>query len=183
MDVLFDPVGSTVVAGRGAPWIVINTQAHRERLALSHIRNQGFNAYCPMMRKRIKHARRTFDALRPLFPGYLFVGLDPDQEQWRPLLSTVGVRSIVRNGDRPGILDHRFVAALQAREIEGAIVKPVSPYKVGDMVKLSGGAFDSFVAEIIALDDRQRLTVLLDLLSRPVKVQVAAEAVVPVDLR
>jgi transcriptional antiterminator RfaH len=183
MDVLIDPVGSEVSPGRGAPWIVVNTQPHRERLAVEHIRNQGFNVYCPMMRRRIKHARRTYDALRPLFPSYLFVALDPDQTQWRPLMSTIGVRSVVRNGERPSILDHRFVAAMQAREIEGAIVKPTSPYRVGDMVKMSGGAFDSFVAEIIALDDRQRLVVLLDFLNQRVKVRVEAHAVVPADLR
>jgi transcriptional antiterminator RfaH len=174
--------GSSLIGPRKL-WVVVNTQAQRERLATEQIGNQGFEVYCPLFKRRIKHARRFQDVLRPLFPGYVFVAVDPNREQWRPLMSTVGVRSVLRNGERPSTLDERFIDALRAREIAGAIIKPSEPYKVGEQVKLSGGVFDGLVAEIVRLDDAKRLTVMLNLLSGQVKTSVPREAVAPLVLR
>ena len=37
-------------------------------------------------------------------------------------------------------------------------------------MRLSGGAFDGIVATLVEMHDRDRLTVVMDLLNRPVKV-------------
>lgn len=60
------------------PWIVINTNPHRERLVLGNLQRQALNVYCPMIRKRRSHARRIEAVLRPLFPTYLFVQANAD---------------------------------------------------------------------------------------------------------
>jgi transcriptional antiterminator RfaH len=163
-------------------WLVVNTQANKESVAIQHIANQKFTAYCPMIRRMIRHARQNRLVLRPLFPGYVFVAHDPLDGQWRSLLSTVGVRSVVRNGERPSLLDGGFVTALRRREEEGAVARPESPYTIGDQVRLLGGPFDGLVAEILGLGEKDRLTVLLDLLSRPVKVEVSHSSIVPLNL-
>src|SRR5262245_24089593 len=109
-------------------WVVMNTEPHREQVALENLARQAFNTYCPMMRTRIRHARRTHAVLRPLFPGYLFVRVNSDLQRWRPILSTYGVRTLVCCGDRPSFLDDGFVEGLQARTIDGAIGRPASAY-------------------------------------------------------
>ena len=161
------------------PWIVVHTQAQRERLAVEHIRNQGFETYCPLFKRRISHARSVQEVLRPLFPGYVFVALDPQREQWRPLISTVGVRAVLRNGDRPSTLDPKFIEALRAREVAGAITQPIAPYEVGDRVRITGGAFGGLVASVLRLDDAKRLTVLLSLLSGGVRASLPRSAIEP----
>ncbi|WP_414464656.1 transcription termination/antitermination NusG family protein [Hyphomicrobium sp. DY-1] len=60
-----------------------------------HLRNQGYEVYVPVLRKQIRHARQVREVLRPLFPGYLFARLTHSTMRWRPILSTVGVRSVV----------------------------------------------------------------------------------------
>ena len=160
-------------------WIVVNTQPHREQIALENLARQAFNTYCPMMRTRVRHARRTQEVLRPLFPGYLFVRVNADLQRWRPILSTYGVRTLVCCGDRPSFLDDRFVKGLQAREIDGAIARPASPYELGQRVKMAGGAFDGLIATILEMDEKDRLVVLMDLLNRPTKVRVDARGVIP----
>jgi transcriptional antiterminator RfaH len=50
-------------------------------------------------------------------------------------------------------------------------MKPVSPYSVGQSVRLTGGAFEGLVATIIDMDEKQRLIVLLDLLNQSVRVR------------
>ena len=90
------------------------------------------------------------------------------------------MRSIVRCGDELSLVDDAFVQSLKAREVEGAICRPESPYHVGQQVRLAGGAFDGLVATIIEMHERDRLTVLMDLLNRPVKVKIEETQVAPV---
>lgn len=162
-----------------ADWAVLNTHPHKEPLALDNLLRQSFSPYCPMVRKRVKHGRRYTDVLRPMFPGYVFVQLAPERQMWRPLLSTYGVRRMIRFGERPALLADGFVQALRAREIEGAISRPAERVQVGDRVVLAGGAFDGLVATILSMDEKSRLVVLLDMLNRPVKVKVEARHIGP----
>src|SRR5258706_199461 len=104
-------------------WAVVNTQPHRERTALENLARQDFHAYCPMVRKRIRHARRAQDALRPLFPGYVFVRVDPDLRRWRPILSTIGVRTVVCCRAQPSLVDDGLRRRLQARQIAGGLAE------------------------------------------------------------
>lgn len=159
-------------------WVVVHTHPHRERFATENLERQEFRVYCPRMMKRVRHARRVQDLLRPMFPGYLFVAVNPDAQRWRAILSTFGVRTLIRFGDQPAFIDAGFVEELRAREVDGAVTKPCNPYKVDQEVRMSGGAFDGIVARIIDLDDKDRLVVLMDLLNRPVKVKVDVAQVI-----
>ncbi len=158
-------------------WFVVNTQPHKEALAIANLTNQGFATYCPVVRRRIRHARQFRDVLRPLFPGYVFVESAFEKSAWRPLLSTFGVRSLVRSGDNPSWLDPRFIDALRAREKDGAIVAPASPYREGQQIRIVEGPFDGKVATILSLDEKDRLIVLMDILNRPVRVRLDARQI------
>ena len=155
---------------RPPAWIVVSTHPHKEAAAIGNLTNQGFGTYCPLVRKRVRHARKTTSVLRPLFPSYLFVELPSENTPWRPVLSTFGVRSVIRSGDEPSRLSTEFIAALRAREEDGVIVAPPHPYVVGQQVRIADGPFDGTVATIIGLGEKDRLTVLMDLLNRPVRV-------------
>lgn len=160
-------------------WVAVSTHPHRERTALDNLQRQGFVAYCPLIRRSRSHARRVEEVLRPLFPGYLFVDIGPEREGWRPILSTYGVRMLVRCGDQPSLMDDRFIRALKDREVDGAIVRPSVPYVVGQQVQVTSGPFDGTIATILALEEKDRLTVLLDLMSRRVKVRLEGAQVAP----
>jgi transcriptional antiterminator RfaH len=157
-----------------SPWVVVHTHPHKEQVALDHLARQNFACYCPLVRKRIRHARRTRDVLRPLFPGYVFVEMAGDRGHWRPLLSTTGVRTLVRSGEEPSRLDARFIDALRAREIDGVIVTPASAYTVGQQIRISEGPLEGIVATILDLDEKERIVVLMDILNRPVRVRLDA---------
>ena len=157
-------------------WVVLNTQPHREGVAVENLRRQQFSTYCPMVRRQVRHARKTTNVLRPLFPGYLFVGLEPGRQRWRPLLSTVGVRTLVRFGNAPAHLDAKFIECLKAREADGAVEISVPEFRIGQEVRFAGGAFDGLVATIVAMSEKDRMTLLLNLLQGRVRVTVNASA-------
>jgi transcriptional antiterminator RfaH len=156
----------------GRSWVVVNTHPHKERFALDNLARQSFTTYCPMLRTKVRHARTTRQSLRPMFPGYLFAAVATDMQKWKPLLSTFGVRSVVRSGDQLSFLPPGFVEALQAREVDGAVARPSAPFQIGQPVRLIREPFDGLVATIVEMDDRQRLVVLMELLSRPVRVSI-----------
>ena len=160
-------------------WVVVNTQPHRERAALDNLVRQGFEPYCPMVKKVVRHARKSQELLRPLFPSYLFVRVSPEAEPWRPILSTTGVRTVIRNGDQLSFIDSQFIDGLKTRESAGVITHPVRQHQVGETVRLQGGAFDGLIAKIIEMDDKDRLVVLMDLLNRPVKVSINSGQIDP----
>ena len=152
------------------PWVVVNTQPHREQVAVENLARQAFDCYCPMIMKRVRQARKHHDVLRPLFSSYLFVQVNPRETRWRPILSTMGVRSLVRFGNEPSLVSDDFITSLRAREVDGRITPPEARFKIGDPVRLVGGPFDGVVAEIIEMADKDRLVVLMALLNQKVKV-------------
>lgn len=164
-------------------WLVVNARPNQERIACEHLKRQDFDPYCPMIGKLVRHARKSEIKARPLFPGYLFVRLDPDHRRWRAILSTVGVRQLVRFGDTPGRLDDSFIEGLRKCEREGLIVPPVQRYSVGQAVEINSPAFEGVIGKILAIDEASRITVLIDMMRRSVKLQVMAENVVPVSAR
>ena len=166
---------------RGVVWVAVVTHHFKEAQAVDNLARQGFDAYCPMIRKKVRHARRLREVLRPLFPGYVFVSLDAERDQWRPILSTIGVRTLIRFGDRFGILPKSFVESLRALENDGAIAMPVAKesYACGEHVRLREGPFEGLVATVLKCDDNGRLTLLMDMLSRSVSVKAGLDQVVP----
>src|ERR1700689_823593 len=145
-------------------WFVVSTHPHREVFAAQNLSAQQFNVYCPKIIKHIRHARRAFDAPRPLFPGYLFVELESKLSHWRPILGTFGVRSVIRHGETPALLPARFIETLRTRELDGIGQRPEDPFETGQRVAVSGGPFDGLIGQIMELRDRDRVLVLLDLL-------------------
>lgn len=156
-------------------WAVINTHPSREALALQHLARQDFEAYCPMIPKRLKQAHRYIDVARPLFPGYLFVQVAPERNQWRPVLSTIGVRTVIRFGERLGWVDNEFINGLKQRENDGLITRPINPFEVGQQVRVTSGPFDGVIATIVSMSEKDRLVVLMDLLSRKVQVHLTTD--------
>jgi transcriptional antiterminator RfaH len=160
-------------AGEGLKWIVLTTQPNREAFAIENLLRQDYNVYCPMISKNIRHARRSCEVKRPLFPGYLFV------EQRSPfigrsLLGTYGVRTVVRCGDRPSLLPAGFVAGLKARETDGVILSPKDTLVPGQAVKIDGGVFDGLIGTIIEVRENDRVLLLLDFLNTQSKVNIDA---------
>ncbi len=155
-------------------WAVVNTHPHRESIAFENLVRQGFQPYCPLIRRRIRHARRSRDVLRPLFPGYIFVEVAPDQ-RWQSIQSTFGVRALIQSGPDIAQLDAKFIEGLKAREIDGAVIRPQDPYKIGETVSFTSGPFAGLIARILEIESQDRIVLLLDLLNQPVKVQAAAD--------
>ena len=162
-------------------WYAVYTQPHAEPRALEHLLRQGYTAYLPRCRTRVSHARRRQIVLRPLFPRYLFAGINRATMPWRPILSTVGVTDIVRAGDEPTPVPAQIVTAIREREDTGAFDRLDSRemLRLGELVRVTTGAFEDMVGRLVELREQDRIVVLLELLGRAVRADLRAEVVEP----
>jgi transcriptional antiterminator RfaH len=135
--------------------------------------------YLPQYLKRRRHARRTETIPAPLFPRYLFVLLDIAAQRWRPIRSTVGVNHLVCQGDSPASVCHGVIDGLKAREDDRGFIKLTNPLRFarGDQIRVLDGVFSSWVGLFEGMTDEQRVTVLLELLGRKVRVVMDLESV------
>ena len=164
----------------GARWYVVQTQVNGEFKAARNLLRQGYEIYLPRYLKRRRHARKADMTAKPLFPRYLFVAIDMATQRWRSVQSTFGVARLVSNGGDPAMLPGGIVSALRAREDEKGFIRleSKSAFAPGDKVRVMAGAFVECAGLFDGLADHDRVSILLDLLGRKVRVCLDADMVV-----
>lgn len=160
-------------------WYAAQTHVNAELSAAGHLKRQGFDVYLPMHKKLRSHARRREWVARPLFPRYLFVGVNETNQRWRAIKSTIGITNLVGFGGGPAPIDEDIITSIRAREDETGMVTlaTCSVFKKGEPVKLQGGALSEHIGLFESIDDKMRVTILLDLLGRQLRVRAPIETV------
>lgn len=163
----------------GPRWYVVQTQVNGEAKAAQNLQRQGYDIYLPRYLKRRSHARKVDFTAKPLFPRYMFVAIDMAAQRWRSIRSTFGVVRLVCNGDDPAVVPEGVVPALRAREDDKGFVKmEVRPvFALGDKVQVLAGAFMDNVGLFNGMADNDRISILLDMLGRKVRVLLDADMV------
>ncbi|MCI5073637.1 transcription termination/antitermination NusG family protein [Oricola sp.] len=148
-----------------ARWYVVATRPAREALAAQQLENQSFEVFLPKRKATIRHARKLITKTAPLFPGYVFVRMCVDTVRWQSINGTMGVKFILMQDERPIALPKGFVESLQGFSDAEGFVSYAPQLKVGDTVTLMSGPFAKQVGELISMDDRGRVEVLMRFVS------------------
>ncbi len=160
-------------------WFVVHTQMRQELLALQHLEEQHFNVYLPRFKKMRSHARKVDEVLAPLFPRYLFVGIDPTLDQWRSVNGTRGVSYVLTAEGQPLWVPTVVIDDLKSREnTEGLLsVDSLDLFSQGDVLRIKEGSFEGQTGVFQKWTDRQRVEILLNFLGREQRLSVPAYTV------
>jgi transcriptional antiterminator RfaH len=160
-------------------WCVVQTHVRSEDKAAFHLRRQGYDVFLPKHLKRRNHARRIDWVLSPLFPRYLFVAIDPDTTPWWAIRSTVGVSDLIHFGDAPAFVPAEIITEIKARQDDKGLVKTHAgcAFKQGDKVRIINGPLNALEGLFESPTDEERVTILLGLMGREVRVHVPLETV------
>lgn len=153
-------------------WFVVHTQPCKENMAAQHLSEQGFDVYLPRFKKIRRHARKVEEILAPLFPRYLFIGIDLAVDRWRSINGTRGVAYLLTQDNRPSLVPSDIIDDLKSQEtIEGLLpVDSLSAFTKGEKVRILEGAFEGHTAVFSALNDKERVELLLNCLGRETSV-------------
>ncbi len=151
-------------------WYLIHTKMRQERVALENLERQGFECFLPMILVE-KLRRAALQVIQePLFPRYLFIRLGTalDSQSWVPIRSTMGVIRLVTFGQTPAKIEDDLIAELQSRthladEVQQRFFVP------GEQVAVTKGPFVGVEAIYQMADAEGRVMVLLNILSKQVK--------------
>lgn len=154
-------------------WHAVHVQSNAESRAEHHLRNQGFEVFLPKYRCQRKHARKVEQVLRPLFPRYLFVSLDPDQQRWRSINGTIGVLRLLSSGNEPLPVPPEIIQhIMDNRDESGIVVFNKKGFKHGERLGVAVGAFAEFEGFFEEMDGNERVVLLLDFMGRKVRAKV-----------
>ncbi len=147
-------------------WYLLQTKPRQDARALENLEFQGYDCFAPFMTVERIRAGKRCELSEPLFPGYLFIYLDPLADNWRPIRSTRGVSRLVTFNDAPLPVAHNIVDQLRKR-VAGEKKQPaVSVLKPGDPVRVADGPFAELDALFECYDGTERVVILLNLMQQ-----------------
>jgi len=158
-------------------WYAVQLKPGGLDAARRNLHRQGYVAFMPMRPSASGPKGRTRQQKpAPLFPGYLFVHVPEQKQNWRAINSTLGVsRLVMSRPDRPAILPHGFVESMRARCDADGLYRTADNLRPGDSVAMISGPFAGVIAQIESLSQSGRIGVLLEILGRSVHSQVPAD--------
>ena len=78
-------------------WVVVKTKPNQEVRAKHNLKNQGFNAYLPILRQKKFYRSKWIDYNEIMFRGYIFVRKDYALRNIHKIKNTYGVNTILTN--------------------------------------------------------------------------------------
>ena len=145
-------------------WYVAQTRARQERLALLNLEAQKFDVFLPQILKTTRHARQHRTIRAAVFPGYLFIRLDPCMNRWRSINGTIGVARLLTTNDRPAPAPVGVVEALMSYVDDQGFCRLTRDLVAGQRVSVIKGPFTHLMGEVLSMDDKGRTRVLLEIM-------------------
>ena len=153
-------------------WHVVQFKPNSHRLAVQNLQRQGFETFLPLQEITRRKASRFTADLKPLFAGYMFVGVELDAAPWCAINSTIGVSQLVSFADNYKPLPLNLISSLMLRCDEEGKLLPPETLNAGDRVEVLAGPFANFVATVEKIDAQQRVWILMELMGRGTRVKV-----------
>ncbi len=144
----------------------------------SVLEGKGYEPFLPVYQRSRQWSDRQKKLDAPLFPGYLFCRLDPEQRM--PVLTTPGVLSIVGSGKTPEPIPDSEIASIQAVLRSGKAAEPWPYLKAGERIRVAQGAMTGLEGLLVKKKNQCRLVVSVELLQRSVAVEIDAVAIRPI---
>ena len=183
-DELVEPVVESPF-DRPGQWYVVHTYAGYEnkvksnlesRIASMNMEERIFEVVIPVEDViEFKNGKKVVVS-KKVFPGYLMVRMDLDDDSWYVVRNTPGVTGFVGLGARPTPLSRKEVESILQVKVEGVEAqkksRPRLEYEVGESVRVKEGPFADFTGTIAEInEDQLKLKVLVNIFGRETPVE------------
>jgi len=171
---------------RPGRWYVVHTYSGYENKVRSNLFNvmasrnmedRVFEIVIPMEDVVEFKAGKKVTVQKKVFPGYLLVRCDLDDDVWGAIRNTPGVTGFVGPGTKPTPLSRREVESILQVKVEGTETSPKRTrprleYEVNETVRVKEGPFADFSGQIAEInEDQLKLKVLVNIFGRETPVE------------
>lgn len=168
-----------VDAAKGRWYVVHTYSGHEAKVAATlklKIKSQSmehriFEILVPTQEKIEVREGKKVTINEKIFPGYILVRMDLDDETWYTVRSTAGVTSFVGIGNKPTPLDPKEVKTIQKfMRMEAPTYK--ASFRVNEPVKIIDGPFAEFLGTVEQIDEAKgKVKVLVSIFGRETPVE------------
>ena len=171
---------------RPGRWFVVHTQSGYEkkvkqnleaRISSMNMEERIHEVVIPMEDVvEFKNGKKQV-VQKKVFPGYLLVRCEMDDDSWYVIRNTPGVTGFVGQGAKPSPLPRRDVESFLATKEEGEEAapkrgRPRLEYEMGETVRVKEGPFADFSGEIVEInEDQLKVKVLVNIFGRETPVE------------
>lgn len=167
-------------------WYVLKVQSNREKSIKTslerRIKREGLEEFfgeivIPTQKIRETKSGKTRVSEMKLFPGYMMIQLELNDDTWYLVRDTTGVGDFTGAAGKPIPMRPDEVKAMLGVDDTGDPVPEAEPLTkidlaVGEIVKIKDTAFDGFEGTIHAIDEASgRVKVLVDIFGRSTEVE------------
>jgi len=162
-----------------ARWYAVHTRARHEKTVAARLQEQGMTSFLPLLTQTHRWSDRNKTVEVPLFSCYVFVRATLGGKERLRVCTTDGVLQIVGpRGAGLAIPDEQIdaVRLLLAEQL------PCSTYpflKIGQRVRVRGGAMDGVEGILLARNGDRTLIVSVDAIQRSLAVRIEGYNVEP----
>ena len=168
-----------------ANWYVVHTYSGYENTVKATIEKYVENRHLQDLIHEISIPLETVteitdngpkDVERKVFPGYVLVKMVMTDETWHVVRNIRGVTGFLGSGNKAIPLSEDDIASLgvEKREI-------VVQYQVGDNVRITDGALESFLGTVEEIDlDHGKVRVVVSMFGRETPVELELDQIEPV---
>src|SRR5215218_948059 len=95
---------------------------------------------------RNRGGRRT-TIKRKVFPGYVLIEMELDDQTWYLVKNTIGVTGFVSSGNKPVPIQQSEISTI-LESLEGGAIKAKPTWQKGEVVRVTAGPFSEFTGSI-----------------------------------
>lgn len=176
-------------------WFVVHTYAGYEnkvkvdletRVASMNMEDSIYEVVIPMEEVTEVKAGKKLLVQRKVFPGYLLVRMELNDDSWYVVRNTPGVTGFVGSANKPIPLSVKEVDKILKRGKPGeeaavAAARPRAEWQAGDSVRVTTGPFANFQGSVSEVDEeRSKVKVLVNIFGRETPVELAFDQIAKV---
>lgn len=181
LNVLYEiPLSSGAgVATAESFWFAVQTRSRHEKKVNSELREKGIPSFLPLHREKRRWTDRSQWVELPLFSQYLFVRVPISVESRTRVLETTGVVKFVGAPGRGTPIPYEEIESLQAIAAQRIPMAPHDFLRVGERVRIRGGALEGIEGILSAVRNDRSLIVSVDLVQKSVAIRIEGFEVEP----
>jgi transcription antitermination factor NusG len=153
-------------------WYAIRTRSRQERTCANVLQSLGVKVFLPTVTEIHRWSDRKKAVMVPLFASYLFVHVAVSRQAQLRILKVPGCVNFVGNPSGPLAIPEREIEDIRALLSNRIDCSPYPFLKVGERVRVFGGALDGVEGTLVGKGPDTRLVISIGIIQRSMAISV-----------